>query len=69
MEDPQDPPKAKHGHRVEYVIIDEVAHLPDLPPLTLAQRLELDARIFGVCFVKLTDGGIVRVDPREVLPE
>ena len=31
-----------------------------------AIQLEVDAAIFGVCFVKLTDNGPVRVDPREV---
>lgn len=66
MDEPQDPPKAP-GHRFEYAILDEVWHLAcDLPPLTMAQRLELDARIFGACYVKLTDDGPVRVDPREV---
>jgi hypothetical protein len=70
LEDPQDPPKAQHGQRAEYVVLDEIWQLAcGLPPLTLAQRLELDARIHGTCFVKLTEQGPVRVDPREVLGE
>ena len=34
--------------------------------LPLKLQLEIDAMIHGSCFVKLTDNGPVRIDPREV---